>query len=326
MRFARTGTIAAACAVIAASAAFSQENVETRPFSYREVEGRLHLYDGGDPVLVYNFGVMTPADMDEPGRERYRLSCYIHPLYGLDGDVLTQQFPSDHYHHRGVFWAWPNARRADRRADIWHVDGVRQVFERWREIDLSGRGARLVAENGWKYDDEDAPFVREIVTVEVQPASHVGRAIDFHLWFENVSDEVVTIRGQGERGYGGFGVRPDAERDGRRITTALGSHAEDVLEAASPWADYSLLKRDGGGYSGVAIFQHPDNPGEHPHPGWILRYYGFLGASYPYFDAIVVEPAETFEFRYRLYVHRGDVEEGRVAEAYQAFVTEVRGE
>jgi hypothetical protein len=322
LRFMRTGAVAAA--VIATAAAFTSGIAEAQSFSQREADGRLYLYDGGDPVLVYNFGPMAPAGMDEAGRQRYRLSCYIHPLYGPDGDVLTQQFPSDHYHHRGVFWAWTNARRGDRPADIWHVDGVRQVFGRWREIDVSGSVARLTAENGWKYDDEDAPFVREVVSIRVHPMGGVGRAIDFHLRFENVSRETVTIRGQGERGYGGFGVRPDAERSGRRITTALGFHPEDVLEAASPWADYSLLKTDGDGYSGVAIFQHPENAGPHPHPGWILRYYGFLGASYPYFDEIVLAPEGSFELRYRLYVHRGDAGEGRVSEAYEAFVAEVR--
>ena len=36
----------------------------------------------------------------------YTRSNYIHPLYALDGEVLTEDFPEDHPHHRGIFWAW----------------------------------------------------------------------------------------------------------------------------------------------------------------------------------------------------------------------------
>lgn len=30
---------------------------------------------------------------------------YVHPLYDLDGHVLTEDFPKDHLHQRGIFWA-----------------------------------------------------------------------------------------------------------------------------------------------------------------------------------------------------------------------------
>ena len=315
--------IAAAHALIAM---FAFAVTADASFSYERDDDHLRIYENGDPVFVYNSGVNVLEGMDEEHQERYRLSCYVHPLYGLDGDVLTQHFPDDHYHHRGVFWAWPNVQRGDRHADVWHVDGVRHVFEEWADIDVEGDTARIVAVAGWQFDDEDAPFVRETVTIETHPADDVGRAIDFHIHLEGVADETVTIRGQGDRGYGGFLVRPNAEREPRRITTIFGEHEDDVLESATPWADYTLGLPDGEGYSGVATFQHPDNPGGPTHPGWILRHYGFLGKSYPYFDEIVLETGDTFEFKYRLYVHRGDAEEGRVAEAYHAFVEEVTAE
>ncbi len=33
-------------------------------------------------------------------------SHYIHLLYGIDGEVLTKEFPSDHPHHCSIFWSW----------------------------------------------------------------------------------------------------------------------------------------------------------------------------------------------------------------------------
>lgn len=37
---------------------------------------------------------------------KYPRANYVHPLYGIDGAELTEDFPADHLHHRGIFWAW----------------------------------------------------------------------------------------------------------------------------------------------------------------------------------------------------------------------------
>ena len=58
-------------------------------------------------------------------------SSYVHPLYGLDGEVITDDFPKDHYHHRGLFWAWPHVRVGTEETDLWMLKGIRQQFERW---------------------------------------------------------------------------------------------------------------------------------------------------------------------------------------------------
>src|SRR5690606_3470658 len=37
---------------------------------------------------------------------RYPRANYIHPLYDLQGKVITEDFPEDHKHHRGILWTW----------------------------------------------------------------------------------------------------------------------------------------------------------------------------------------------------------------------------
>jgi len=37
---------------------------------------------------------------------KYSRSNYLHPVFGLDGEILTEDFPTDHLHHRGIFWTW----------------------------------------------------------------------------------------------------------------------------------------------------------------------------------------------------------------------------
>ncbi|HEX2522993.1 MAG TPA: DUF6807 family protein, partial [Terriglobia bacterium] len=61
----------------------------------------LKLWQGEQPVLVYNHGVMTSQSAPKAkGR-----SSYFHPIYGLNGEVLTDDFPKDHVNHRGLHWA-----------------------------------------------------------------------------------------------------------------------------------------------------------------------------------------------------------------------------
>ena len=67
----------------------------------------LGLWEGDRPVLVYNHGVISRTNVPA---DRAR-SSYVHPLYGLEGEVLTDDFPVDHFHHRGLFWAWPRMAR-----------------------------------------------------------------------------------------------------------------------------------------------------------------------------------------------------------------------
>src|SRR5262245_39791083 len=48
----------------------------------------LKLWQGEHPVLVYNHGVMTSQSAPKAqGR-----SSYFHPIYGLEGEVLTDDF------------------------------------------------------------------------------------------------------------------------------------------------------------------------------------------------------------------------------------------
>ena len=73
---------------------------QAAPFTITDLTDRsVGVFEGGKPVFVYNHGVMHREGVP---LDRAR-STYIHPLYGLDGEVLTDDFPKDHYHNRARF-------------------------------------------------------------------------------------------------------------------------------------------------------------------------------------------------------------------------------
>ena len=97
-------------------------------FAWKPVDDKsLGLFDGGKPVLVYNHGMILKKGVPE----RYRRACYLHPVYGLDGEVITDDFPRDHRHHRGIFWAWPIMKIRGKAVQTWHLEGLHQRHVRW---------------------------------------------------------------------------------------------------------------------------------------------------------------------------------------------------
>lgn len=270
----------------------------------------LELMEDGSPVLAYNYG-----DLLVPGvPEDRRRSSYIHPVLGLDGERLTADFPADHPHHRGLFWAWPRVTVAGETYDLWHLRGVRHRFEGWGAREVGPVCALFTVNNGW-YLGTDRKIVDEQVTVVAYRAGAIGRIIDLNLRLEATA-EIVAISGQKDRGYGGLSLRPGESRD-EVITTANGGQDRDSDLVPSPWGDFSARFDRMDTLSGVAIFQQADNslfPS-----GWCLRHYGFLGVDFPGTEPVELRPGRPVELRYRVWVHRGDVAVGRVAEMYKLF-------
>ncbi|MBP8128573.1 MAG: PmoA family protein [Candidatus Hydrogenedentes bacterium] len=295
----------------------------TAEFSFQDDGQALTVLENNQPALVYRYGIVAPPERVDA---KFRRACYIHPLYGLDAEVMTQDFPIDHRHHRGIFWAWPKSTVGGKPADVWTLEGIRQVHDAFLERTADVASAVVSVQNRWAYDDApDQATVRETVRFVVHPADNKGRAIDFELTFENMSSEETVISGSEAedkgvtKGYGGFCFRPDATRSPMTFTALNGVEEKDALSLETPWCDVSFpIKKGSEKMSGVAIFQHPRNPG-YPHPGWILRHYGFLGASWPHTEPYALAPGASVTLRYRMWVHRGNATEAGVPAAFEAY-------
>jgi len=278
---------------------------KTPAFQFEKAEGKyLRLLDGTKPVLTYNYGMILKEGVPEDRRR----SCYIHPLYGLDGEILTDDFPADHLHHRGLCWVWPRVIVGEKEYDLWDLRGVEQRFEQWLGEKVTAERAEFGVASGWYVGDEK--IVDERVRVRVFRASEKGRAIDVSLTLEAVKDPVTISGSPPVKGYGGFSFR-FAPREETVITMPDGREVEDSDLKRYSWADLSAKFGGRSNVSGVAIFDDPRNPGS-PN-GWTLRHYGFLGVAFPGLKLYTLKPGEPLTLRYRIWVHRGDAKEGEVA-------------
>jgi len=274
-------------------------------------DGRTLLQEDGRPVLIYNHGDQL-ADGAAPDRTR---SCYVHPLYGLHGEILTDDFPADHLHHRGVSMMWPRMKVGDRPVDHWHIDGIRTLNERVT-LEHEDDNAILVARNTWTLDNGTVA-ARETTRWKVHPTTNWGRTIDVSATI-TAGAEPITLQGAAPpKGYGGHMIR-FAPRSGEVITTDRGVIDGDRDRFPFRWADYSATFEDAHAASGITMM--PDPAGEDYPPSWQLRHYGILGISWPGLGRHVIEPGESITLSYRLWIHRGDANVGDAAGAWSSWM------
>ncbi len=256
----------------------------------------------------------------------YPMTSFIHPLVGLDGEVLTAFMPEDHLHHRGVFWSWVRHEIEGKSAgDWWQPRGIHLEAGPLESADGPVM-THFASEHVWVQDEGgEAPagrFVEEHVVCRVFSAAREGRAIDVDVSLRALRAD-VRIGGTlaKDKGYGGMTARLSQAAD-VRIENNRGYMEEDGVGIRAWWADWvgvfagrdrKPLKHR----SGVALFVHPAHP-DGP-PKYLTRYYGAVNVSYPGLEMLEVPRDKPLHLRYRLWVHRGDVEEGRVGDQYAAY-------
>ncbi len=280
-------------------------------FRFADVNDKsLGLWEGDKPVLVYNHGVITSTNAPA---DRAR-SSYVHPIYGLDGEVITDDFPRDHYHHRGLFWSWPHVKSGTNEVDLWMLKGIRHEFDRWLKREASETAAVLGVQNHWLIGNRKA--VREEVWLRALPANADGRAIDVELIWTPLG-EPLTLRGAEDKSYGGLTLRYAPHKTPPIITVPDGRTKEDLTVTRLPWADFSAEFRGATSPSGAAIFispTHPDFP-----PEWLTRHYGVLCVGWPGVKEQTFQPDAPIRCRYRVWVHRGAATPEKLREAYHNY-------
>lgn len=274
---------------------------ERSPFEVEETDQTVRITESGQPVLTYQRTATSRQGKHHRGH-------YLHPVWSLDHHVLTEDFPEDHRHHRGIFWAWHQVRVAGRKiGDPWECrDFVWDVAS--LAIDRSqSNSLTLTTHVEWKsgvfVDAEQSPgtIVREKTLIRIHRATASVRRIDFHIELLAAVDDVSLGGSEDPKGYGGFSVRARMPAD--LVFTAESRRLEPRITGiqAGSWVD---LAANFGTPSGLTIVQHRTNPG-FPDP-WILRRKGSMqNSAYPGREPVKLSTEEPLRLSYSLLIHRG---------------------
>lgn len=267
-------------------------------------EGILFRESGKDVV----FYQIKPKSLNG----KYERSHYFHPLWGLDGQVITEDFPKDHPHHRGIFWAWHQVLVNDKPAgDLWELKGIRQEVREVEFISRPDGAGEFRSDVVWvskkaagHHSEKDV--VREECKVIIHKAKVGYRQIDFEISLYALHPDVKIGGSDDEKGYGGFSVRSQLHGD-VRFQGKQGSVVPENTAVESPgWINLlSQVPPDMKRY-GLTIIDQKSNPG-YPQP-WILRSSSSMqNAVYPGCITVALDPIKPLVLRYSVVVHNGNL-------------------
>jgi len=267
-------------------------------FSMEENDQGIRLLENGNPVFFYQREPKSVKDL-------FSFNNYLHPVYNLQGDIITEEFPADHLHHRGIFWAWHQIYIDDNNiGDQWMMDKISQEVAGVKNK-MSKKIAQFNISVLWKSSawQNGKPFVEENTTITVHKREANIRKIDFEIVLRPLTAGVQLGGSDDEKGYGGFCIRVKLP-DNTVFTSEKGRVTPQNLQIISgPWMDISSSLTSSGGKSGLAILCHQSTP-NYPEP-WILRQEKSMqNVVFPGRERTkLVNP---LTLRYRVLIHNGD--------------------
>lgn len=289
---------------------------------------QMEIEESGKKILQYNYQTVYEKDVIRLNSEKLEehirsekdtfittsiyavpRSDYIHPLFGLEGEMLTRDWPDGgHPHHRAIFWAWPEVTYGSELGDIY---ALQRIFARPTgkiEITSGLVFAQIEAENLWMWEDS-IPIVKELATIKVYRASSEQRIIDLEIRLDALEDS-ISIATRNTDSYGGLNLRmmtPD-DQEISYFTDEVGANPNRA------WSDFSGIFKGNNQPSGLMVLQHKDNPEypgkwvEYPDLAWVQPTFPTPETRYP------LSIQKPFVLQYRLLVHKGgkpDVEISR---------------
>ncbi len=270
-------------------------------------------YTGRVLAAVDDYATQTLNDMlkDLDAKSRPH---YVHPLYGLDGEILTEDFPRDHLHHHGIFWAWHQVYVGEKSmGDGWEMKDLWWDIRDVQILETGAESAALKVKLFWKSphwtdaEGRQKPFIEEVTVIRVHSAEANIRKIDFEIGLLALEKAVRIGGSDNKKGYGGFSPRLRIPKTG---LTFIGTNGpvkpQNTPVEGGPWLDFSGDFRGDGRLSGVAVLCHKSILG-YPRP-WILRRQESMqNPVFPGREPVGLSRDKPLVLRYRLILHRGDV-------------------
>ena len=284
-------------------------------------------------AIVLPEGVFTVYNFEFGPKEP---KPFFYPVLGPGGKGVTRSYPmkevegedKDHPHHRSFWTAYGDVNGVDDWSEM-----PKHGFQKPVKILDKKEGATFggfTATNLWTAEDEK-PLLDERRTIRVYNAGPDRRLLDYEVEFiANYGD--VHYGDTKEGGILAFRVASSMDgKRGGRIENSNGAVGEkEAWGKKAAWLDY------GGQVDGqVLAIGMMDHPGNLHHPCyWHARDYGLVGTN-PFAEAsfdktkpntgYTQKKGEKLLFKYRVLIHKGTAKDGKMEEAYHAWIQGPKG-
>jgi hypothetical protein len=236
---------------------------------------------------------------------------YLHPVFTPGGRIVTDDYPEDHPHQHGIFFAWTSTLFEGRHPDFWNMgDGTGAVvFEkledvrggperatfkaRLRHVDLSGPQPKTALNEVW-----------EVTVYRAVPGMSRYAMFDIVSTQECASASPLILP---DYRYGGIGIRGHRNWREKTNVSFLTSEGKDRIagdDTPARWC--SIHGRVDGQPAGLAALGHPANF-RAPQPLRIHPddpYFNFSPSKRGQWE---ITPGKPYVSRYRFLAYDGEV-------------------
>ena len=283
---------------------------------------RLHIKVGGKPAFDYQ---MDPESLPRPDiKPELKRAGYIHPVYTPSGKIVTDDYPSNHPHHHGIWSPWTKTSFQGRAPDFWNVDTkkgtksgaqdfvglgrtwsgpVHGGFEaRLHQVDLSAPKPVVALNETWLVTAYDIPAAAGVAPV---------RMFDLVITQTCATKDPLILP---QYHYGSFGFRgADAWNGPGQAALFLTSEGEtDRIKGNDTRGRWCFLggKLDGA-VAGTAILGHPENF-RAPQPMRLHPNMPYMSWVPQQLGEFKIEPGKPYVTRYRFVAADGAPDRARL--------------
>ena len=251
----------------------------------------------------------------------YPRANYVHPLYGLNGEVLTEDFPDDHLHHHGIFWSWHQLYAEGKRvADPWLSENISWEVGRTKTQVKKGV-ATLDAEIFWIEQTDGKAVIKEDLTILFERLDKDAYTLLFDIKLTALVDSVAIGGSEDKKGYGGFSARLALPEDVEFNSNEGVVKAQNLPLKSGSWINVTgTFDPTRNRSSGIVIMGETEQLPSYQ--GWILRNKKSMqNMAFPGRVPIPIPKGESLEFRNQILVHR-DLQKDEILEYYKIFSEE----
>ena len=276
-------------------------------------KGRVHLTVAGKPVFDYQ---MDREALPRPDiKPEFKRAGYIHPVYSPSGKIVTDDYPSNHVHHHGIWSPWTKTKFQGRSPDFWKM-GAKTGMEDFVALDKSWSGpvhggfvSRL------QMVDLSAPSpvtaLHETWRVTAYAVAPTVRVFDLEITQVCATNDPLELP---KYHYGGFGFRgADAWNGPGDAALFLTSEGETSRikgnDTRGRWC-YLGGKLEGG-ISGTAILGHPENF-RAPQPMRLHPNMPYMSYVPQQLGDFAIEPGKPYVAKFRFVVTDGAPDRAKI--------------
>ncbi len=261
---------------------------------------------------------------------------HIHPLRSPSGKLLTVQQTEPYPHHRSL-WIVDRVQMGDLpEVDFYHCwknykedgkpeSGYRHFIEHvgFTKRSIEDDRIKIGVDARWIVNETE-PILDDHRDIEVQRLGSGEYLIDLSFSLTASYGDVTFRSDWVHYAWPYLRMHPQFNGEAGGVITDDQGHTgqAETNEKYAKWIDYSNTVD--GVTEGLAVFIYPDGE-KHK---WLTREYGTFGPRRPdeySGSGFVLKQGVTLTGRVGVLVHRGDVETGRVAERYEAYIKESAG-